>query len=182
MNKRLRMALMLTVVLALTACGFHLRRDANLPSDMQKVYLSVSGNGDFQRALARAVAASDVTLVDELGPGVARLRVPQARFSVDALTVTGQGRISEKAVRFHVEFDAVDDHGKPIVAHQSVDMSREFTYDARNAIGQGSQTKALEQSMIEDMVRSVMFRLEAAGKHSAAAASTTPVSAASSAN
>lgn len=165
MNSALRLTVVLALALTLAACGFHLRRDAHLPAGMDKVYLSVSGSSDFRRALERALVASDVTLVDAPGPGVANLKVPVARFAVDALTMSGQGRISEKSVRFHVEFAAVDEHGKSLVAHQSVDMSREFTYSAREAIGQDSQVRALKQSMVQDMVRAVMFRLEAAARH-----------------
>jgi LPS-assembly lipoprotein len=171
MGTHLRLVVALALALLIAGCGFHLRRSANLPPAMQQVHLAVSGSSDFRRELARAVAATGATVVDMPGPGIAELNVPQARFSTNALTVTGQGRISEKAIRFHVEFDVTDDHGKTLVPHQDINMSREYTYDARESIGQTTQAEAIQQSLVQDMVRAVMFRLQAAAEHPAAARS-----------
>ncbi len=168
---KLRLATVLATTLILTACGFHLRRNADLPAGMQRVHLSVSGDSDFRRELARAVTAAGSTVVDESGPGVAELRVPRASFSTNALTVTGQGRISAYAVLFHVEFHVADDQGTILVPDQRIEMSREFTYDARQAMGRGTQVKVLRESLVQDMVRAVMFRLQAAAAHPAPAAS-----------
>ncbi len=177
---KLRFAMLALLTLLLTACGFHLRRSADLPAGMQRVYLSVSGSSDFRRELTRAIAATGSTVVDEPGPGVSELRVPIASFSTNALTITGQGRISEYAVQFHVRFDAVNAQGDTLVSEQNIEMSREFTYDARHSIGRATQVEALRKSLIEDMVRAVMYRLQAAAEHPAAAASAnTPAVAAS---
>ncbi len=156
----------------LAACGFHLRRSANLPDGMQQVRLSVSGNNEFRRELSRALVAAGSTLHDQPGPGVAEMRVTRAGFSNDALTISGQGRISEYAVRLHVEFEVQDGRGNVIVPHQEVDMSREFTYDRGQAVGRTAQIEVLQKSLLKDMVSSIMFRLQAAAEHPVAASST----------
>ncbi len=172
------MALCASVLLA--ACGFHLRRSAQLPPGMQRVYIQSSGNTEFRRALARAMEASGSTVVDEPGPGVARLVMPDADFSSRALTITGRGRISEYAVLFHVEFRVVDDHGTTLVPQQKIEMSREFTYDASHAIGRQTQVEAIRSSLVQDMVRSVMFRLQSVAEApSPAVSSAAPAAAAS---
>lgn len=175
MRVNLRFAMLAAATLLLTACGFHLRRSADLPQGMQRVYLSVSGNSDFRRELARAVAATGSTVLDDPGPGVAELRVSDANFSTNALTITGQGRISEYAIGFHVAFNVTNDQGAILIPEQQIDMSREFTYDASHAIGRQTQVDAIQQSLVQDMVRAVMFRLQAMAEHPApAAASSVP--------
>lgn len=159
------------VALLFSGCGFHLRNSAQLPAGMHKVHLTVSGNSDFRRALGRALVTAGTTLVDKPGPGVAEFRVPEARFRSDALTITGRGRISEYAVRFNVRFGVVDSQGQTIVSSQSIRMSREFTYDARQAIGRQTQVRAMQKGLIQNMVRAVMFRLQAVGSAPAAASS-----------
>ncbi len=168
----LRLFVLAAAVSALTACGFHLRGSASLPAGMQNVYLSVSGSSEFHRELARTLAASGTNVEPRPGPGIAELRVSRASFSSNALTITGQGRISEYAVGFHVVFDVVDHDDKVIVPPQHIDMSREFTYDPSQAVGRATQIEALRKSLVRDMVQAVMFRLQAAGKHPAAPAST----------
>ncbi len=167
MNRITRIVIVAAVTLTVAACGFHLRRSASLPPGMQKVFLSASGSREFRRELARALAASGSTLEETHGPGVAEMRVSKADFSSDALTVSGQGRINEYAVRFHVEFEVVDDQGATLVPHQEIDMSREFTYDRGQAVGRTAQIEVLKKSLLQDMVGSIMFRLQAVGENNA---------------
>lgn len=183
MKPILSLGLVAVIALFLSGCGFHLRRSARLPAGMQRVHLAVSGSSAFRRALARAVEASGSTVVDHAGPGIAELQVPAARFGTHALTITGQGRINEFAVRFHVRFDVVDGHGNTLVPSQKINMTREFTYSARHAIGRQTQVEAIRKSMVQNMVRSVMFRLQAAAVQPAPATSApAPASATSTAS
>ncbi len=164
---RIRFPILLLVVLALSACGFHLRQSADLPASMQRVHLTVSGSSNFQRQLARALESSGVTVEDEGGPGVAELRVPTAVFSTDTLTSGGYVRISEYAVHYSVRFDVTDGAGQTLVPTQTINMSREYSYDASNTVGSASQTEQIEKSLEGDMVQAIMFRLQAAGRHPA---------------
>ncbi len=164
-GRLLRAPLLLATMLALTACGFHLRDNVTLPPSMQKVHLAVSGNSDFERHLARTLETSGVTVVDKSGPGVAELRAPVVQFGSESLTAGGYVRITEAAVRLHVTFDVVDPTGQTLVARQTIDMSREYSYDAADAVGNASQVAALQKSLADDMVQAILFRLQAAGKH-----------------
>ncbi len=53
---------------------------------------------------------------------------------------------------------------------QTINMSREFSYDAGNTVGSASQVEQIQKSLDDDMVQAIMFRLQAAA-HSPAAAS-----------
>jgi LPS-assembly lipoprotein len=161
--------LLVAATAMLAGCGFHLRQSAQLPAGMQRVHLAVSGGGDLPRELARAIEVSGTTVEDQSGPGIAELRIPVAQFRTDALTMTGASRVGEYSVRYHVEFDATDDAGKVLVPRQSVDMSRDFTYDARDAIGNSTQVEEIRKSLVRDMVQAMLFRLQAVAEHPGAA-------------
>ncbi|MEO7065872.1 MAG: LPS assembly lipoprotein LptE [Rhodanobacter sp.] len=162
---RLPQALLLLSVLALSACGFHLRANATLPAAMQRVHVTVSGGGDFQRSLTRALRSSGATVEDEGGPGIAELRVPIASFSNDTLSAGGYARITEYAVHYHVQFSVTDANGVVLVPSQQIDMQREYSYDATNTVGNASQVQEIQRSLNDDVVQSILFRLQAAGKH-----------------
>ena len=76
-------SLLLATALALGACGFHLRENATLPPEMQRVHLTVNGGGELERHLARALQTSGVTVEDDSGAGIAELRVPVALHVAD---------------------------------------------------------------------------------------------------
>jgi LPS-assembly lipoprotein len=167
--RRLFQAPLLLSALALTACGFHLRQNATLPPSMQHVHLVVNGGGDLQRLLARTLHASGIVVEDDSGPGVAELRVPVAAFHTETLSAGGYVRITEFAVRYQVQFDVTDPNGQLLVPPQHIDMSREYSYDAGNTVGNASQVEQIERSLNDDMVQAILFRLQAAGKHELAA-------------
>lgn len=166
MNRMLRVLLLVTVTLVLPACGFHLRRSAQLPPSLAHIH--VAGDGDLQRALTRALEHAGVDVVDQASADAAELRLPVARFSSESLTQGGYARITEYAVRYQVEFDVTRD-GKALVPHQSISMQREYSYDATDTVGNASQVQQIQQSLIGDMVQAIMFRLEAAGRTTAPA-------------
>ncbi|MEW9623649.1 LPS-assembly lipoprotein LptE [Rhodanobacter geophilus] len=165
MNRMLLVVLPLAATLVLSACGFHLRRNAALPPSMSRVHLTVSGGGDLERKLTRALENANVDVEDAAGPGVAELRVPVASFGTESLTQGGYVRITEYAVRYQVEFDVTGADGATLLPHQSINMQREYSYDSTDTIGNASQVQQIEGSLIDDMVQAIMFRLEAAGQH-----------------
>ena len=157
-------SLLLVSVLALTACGFHLRESAALPPSLQRIHLNVSGGGEFPRMLSRAIEVAGVTVEDNGGAGIAELRVPVAAFATDSLSPGGYVRITEEAVHYQVQFDVTDPDGKLLIPLQHINMSREYSYDATNTIGNASQVQAIQHSLNEDMVQAILFRLQAVGK------------------
>lgn len=167
MNRLLQASLLLAT-LALSACGFHLRQSAALPSSMQRVHLSVNGGGNLQRDLARALEDAGVTLADEGGPGIAELKIPLAQFSTDTLTVGGGARVTEYTVSYQVRFQVDDAAGQPLVSQQRIDMSRDYSYDATNTVGNDAQVEEIRRSLNDDMVQAILFRLQAAGRASGA--------------
>lgn len=160
-----RQALLLGAVLLLAACGFHLRQSVALPPAMQHLHLTVNGAPDLQRNLARALESSGVTMEEEGGPGIAELKLPVAQFSTEALSISGYARVTEYTVRDQVQFEVTDSAGQPLVALQRIDMSRNYSYDATNTIGNTAQIEEIQRSLNDDMVQAILFRLQAAGKH-----------------
>lgn len=167
-GRSLQLALLLLSAISLAACGFHLRENVKLPASIQKVHI-VTGVGDFQRMLARALVVAGVDVKDEGGPGIAELRVPVANFSTDTLTAGGYARITEYAVRYNVQFSVIDGAGNVILPLQTISMQREYSYDATNTIGNASEVNEIQNSLNQDMVQAILFRLQAASKHSTAA-------------
>ena len=131
---------------------------------------------DHVRPLARRRDQPRVGGVHALRPagqrrvaGPTELHVPVAAFGTDTLSAGGYVRITEYAVRYHVQFDVADAAGNVLVPQQRIDMSREYSYDASNTVGNASQVEEIQRSLNDDMVQAILFRLQAASKHELAA-------------
>lgn len=170
MSRLVKLSFLLGLAALLAGCGFHLRQSVALPSSMQRIHLAVNNGGDLQRNLARALRNSGIAIEDDSGPGVAELVVPVARFSTQTLSISGGARITEYSVQYQVKFSVVDATGKVLLPEQTVQMSRDYSYDATNTIGNDAQVEEIQRSLIDDMVQSILFRLQAAARHADAAA------------
>lgn len=170
MSRIVKLSSLLVAVLLLAGCGFHLRESVALPASMQRMHLSVNSRGDLQRNLARALRGSGVTVEDAGGAGIAELDVTQAAFSTDKLSISGTARVTEYSVQYEVKFHLVDGSGQMLLPEQTIQMSREYSYDATNTIGNDSQVEQIQRSLIDDMVQSILFRLRAAARHADTAA------------
>jgi LPS-assembly lipoprotein len=88
-----------------------------------------------------------------------------AQFTTDLLSVSGGARVTEYTVRYQVRFEVDDSSGQTLVAQQRVDMSRDYSYDAGNTVGDAAQVEEIQRSLNDDMVQAILFRLQAADRH-----------------
>ena len=74
--RRFSIALCAAAVLALAGCGFHLRKEANLPASMKKVHIQTSDpSSPLAKELAKALPRSGTEVVDAVAPDVAVMNI-----------------------------------------------------------------------------------------------------------
>jgi len=153
------------LALPLAACGFHLRREAQLPASMQRMHIEIAdASSALAKGLAKALPRSGVQVVDAAGTDVAVMKVSTNTLSTDVLSVGGNARATEYALRYHVEFSVDDSAGAAIVLKQTIELSRDFTFDASQALGVAAETDLLSKELQQDMVQAVLRRIEAQSK------------------
>ncbi|MBX3692888.1 LPS assembly lipoprotein LptE [Dokdonella sp.] len=160
--RRVSFVLVALATLALNACGFHLRQEARLPSGMQRVQiLGAEPVSTLGRDLAKALARAGAVVVDAAGEGTAQLRIGVDRTSTDVLSVGSNARANEYTLRYHVEFDVLAADGDPLVPRQVIELTREFTFDATQALGVAAEQDLLTRELQREMVQAIMRRIEA---------------------
>jgi LPS-assembly lipoprotein len=155
----------IAVTSLLAGCGFHLRKEAQLPAAMQRVHIEIADPGSpLAKDLSKALPRSGAQVVDTAEAGVAVLKIAVNTLSTDVLSVGGTARANEYALRYHVEFSVEGADGSPVVPKQTIELSREFTFDASQALGVAAETDLLGKELERDMVQTILRRLEALGK------------------
>ncbi|MGA8276829.1 MAG: LPS assembly lipoprotein LptE [Rhodanobacteraceae bacterium] len=161
---------LLVVAVALAAllcggCGFHLRGEARLPPGMQRVHVEIADHfGPLARDLERALRRSGAQVVDSVEPGVAVMRFTVNSIGTDVQSVGGNARANEYVIRYHVEFDVEDAAGTLLLPKQVIELSRDFTFDASQALGIAAEQDVLTEELERDMVQTILRRLEALAK------------------
>ena len=160
-----RLVIVALFVGLLSACGFHLRGEAQLSPAMQELVIEgADALSPLGRDLRKALERSGARVVESGTQGAAVLRIASNRFRTDVLSVGGNARANEYTIRYHVEFDVVDAAGKALLAMQTIELTRDFTFDATQALGIAAEQDLLTEELQRDMVQAVLRRLEAAGR------------------
>ncbi len=157
-----RVAILLLLITLLSACGFHLAKEAQLPATLSRI--AVQGADPYSPLvvdLGKALARSGSELVEaNAGPG-AIFRLGANSVRTDVLSVGGNARANEYSIRHHVEFDVVAADGKVLLAPQVIELSRDFTFDANQALGIAAEQDLLIDELRRDMVQAILRRLQA---------------------
>jgi LPS-assembly lipoprotein len=163
--KAVRLPVLVLLVVFLSSCGFHLRGEAQLSPAMQ--VLAIEGADALSplgRDLRKALDRSGARVVEAGTEGAAVLRIGSNQFRTDVLSVGGNARANEYTIRYHVEFDVVGAGATPLLAKQTIELSRDFTFDATQALGIAAEQDLLTGELQRDMVQAILRRLEAAGR------------------
>jgi LPS-assembly lipoprotein len=161
----LRRVLVVLLLALLAGCGFHLRKEAELPPSMKRVFIQVSDPSSLLvKDLTKALKRSGSEVLAKVESDAAVMKIDVAAFSTNVLSVGGNARASEYALRYHVEFDVENATGTALLPKQTIELSREFTFDASQALGVAAETDLLTQELQRDMVQTIMRRLEALAK------------------
>lgn len=162
-----RRAFLALAPLLLGGCGFRLRQRFGVPAAMQRTYLEGSERSEIYVGLRRALAASGVTLVEDPADAGAVLRLSNERSGRRVLSVGRDARVSEYEVHVTVTFEVRRTANEPgadrsaILEPQQLRLTREYLYDSSGVLGKSDEEALLREEMQRDLVRLIMYRLEA---------------------
>lgn len=158
-------AILMAGALALAGCGFHLREQAQLPDSLKRLHLEVADPGSLLvRDLPDALERAGATMETAGGPGIAALRIPVSSLGPEALSVGATARVREYTMRYKVEIEAVDANGAAVLPRQTIELTRDYTFDETQAVGVAAQEDELKKQLQRDMVQAILRRLAALGR------------------
>lgn len=150
--------LVLISVLLLSACGFHLRGQANLP--FNTVYLTAPDtNSLFVNELRQNLQANGLQVVDNAEQAELMMDIVSEIPDKQILTLGGSGRVSEYQLRFRVSLRAHDNKKQDWIAATELMQFRNYTYDDTKILAKEAEENLLYQSMRKDMAQQIMRRL-----------------------
>lgn len=155
---------------ATSGCGFKLRRGYDMA--FKTVQLTgFAGNSPLAAELARALEASGVNVVDstlEAAQAASSASVPSSHVVIDGLdekrdtlaaTATGYGQVRNMTARIEVRFQVKRADGTVLLPPAGVGLTRDMTYNEKDALAKQDESAALQRAMQSDLVNQVMRRL-----------------------
>ena len=152
--------LVLLAALSLAGCGFHLRGAAPLPFDT--LYVPGAGGGIALDLKRNIQAGTDAKVVDEAKQADAVLQFTREERQKVILSLTATGRVREFQLRYIVGFRVVDNKGNDYVPQNTIELTRDITFNDAEVLAKESEEQLLYRDMQNDMVQQIMRRLAAA--------------------
>jgi len=81
------------------------------------------------------------------------------------LAVDQLARVREYVTRYRVDFVLQGADGLPIFDPQSVELSREYSFDVNSSAGSPAEQELIERELRRDMEAAILRRIEIAVRH-----------------
>src|ERR1700682_6234926 len=147
-----RRATTLAATLVLSACGFHMRGEVQLPAGMQRVHVQIADPySPLGRDLEAALKRSGAKVENAAGEGIAEISIPAVSIAPIVRSVGANAFVNEFSMVYHVEMQITDANGKILMPKQVTEHSREFTFDQTQAIGTSAEQDEIKKEMERDM-------------------------------
>jgi len=155
--------MLVSALLLLSGCGFHLRGNIDLPAGLQQMHVQgAAKHSALGLELRRSLSASGVNVVSDVGAAQVILKVSPPAFERRLLTVSGtSGKVAEYELIYTLNVSLHNRKGAVLLAPQTLRQLRDYTYDRDNVLGKGNEEARLKTDMQRDLVRQVLSRLKA---------------------
>lgn len=146
-------------MLALTACGFHLRGLADL--SFHTMYMPKSGAPAITAELRKVLKANRINVVDTPDQADMHLELMHESSEKRILSLSGGGRVREYELLYHVDFRTREGSSALWGPVQTVDGRRDYSYDDAQLLAKEGEEARLYSDMRLDATREIMRRLSA---------------------
>lgn len=154
--------LLLSCLLALSACGFHLRGVGSV--SFQTMYIQDSGAPNIGRDLKRSIKSSGAKVVDSAEKAQISLELMSESNEKRILSLSGTGRVREYELLYHVVFRVRETGSELWSPPQTVEQRRDFTYNDSQVLAKDNEEARLNNDMRTDAIREILRRVSSLSK------------------
>jgi LPS-assembly lipoprotein len=149
------------LVVGLSACGFHPRSHTILPARLgpTRVVVLPDAYSRLGDELANQLDRAGVPAADATGPATV-LKVTRESWDTQPLAVDQFARVREYVTRYRVDFALQGADGKPLLEPQSIELSREYSFDANAAVGSPAEQELIQRELRREMEASILRRID----------------------
>ena len=144
-----------------TACGFHLRGEADYP--FNAILINAPISPPLALELSRAVAAaSKAKVVDSAGAAEVVLEVPSVIDDKEVLSLSSGGSVREYQLIKRVQFRLHDKEGNDWMPAGEIVIRRAYTFNETQVLARDLQEQRLLREMQTDSVQQIVRRMQQA--------------------
>jgi LPS-assembly lipoprotein len=156
-----RMLVMVSGMMLLASCGFHLRGEADYP--FSTIFVNAPSSPPFSMELSRALnAAGKAKVITSATDAEVALEVPSVIDDKEVLSLSSGGSVREYQLVKRVAFRLHDKNGIDWMPAGEIVVRRSYTFNETQVLARDLQEQRLLRDMQTDAVQQLVRRLQAA--------------------
>lgn len=149
----------LVISLSLTACGFQLRTQPDIPPEMSRTYIATTDSFSlFYRKLRNELVKAGVEVVNSPADATAVFSILADDTDQRVLSVSARNVPREFEVYYRINY-SVENGNQSVVEPRSLTLTRDYTYDETLVLGKAREEELLREAIVDDLVRIVLRQL-----------------------
>ena len=147
-----------TLIIFLSACGWHLRGNEPLPDNLRILHLQTADqNSELSRSLKRALATLGATLAkpaDNNSPlSLIISRLSEQRRSA---STGSRGKDAEYALISSISYQVKNSAGKITAGPTTLSVEKVYLFDSNNVLGSYEEERLLRHEMLRELVQQLL--------------------------
>lgn len=156
----IKISLLVITLLFISACGYNLREDIELPEGLKNIYLQ-SASGQLKNKFRKTLRSSDAALVDDIELAGIVVKISKEKMKRRVLSIGSTGRANEYEIEYRLNFILLDASGNALSDEQNIEISRDYFNDQEDVLGKNNEEGTIKEEMYRQAVQTILRRSRA---------------------
>lgn len=155
---------LLALLLTLSACGFHLRGQVPLSSQLSSVYLDAQQpNSAFSKLITRQLQYAKVNVSQTPGKSPVILNIINENWQSNERAISATTLERQRILTFTVDYQLLTNKGQVIVPPAQASAHRSLIMNANRLLGSTREEQTNRTEMEHEVVQKIITRLASPG-------------------
>ncbi|HAD48592.1 MAG: hypothetical protein CMF12_09575 [Idiomarina sp.] len=145
------------VMITLSACGFQLRDNYQLPATLQQMQLQSVSSLQLEASLRQRLLTAGIQLSDQAAADVAQLRVLSDQLERRTLSLFESGQVAEYELLYRVNYQVI--RNGELIIEDTIEVARDYQDDPNFALAKTREREMLVAEMRDDAARRLVRQM-----------------------
>jgi LPS-assembly lipoprotein len=153
---------LLSTLLFLSGCGYHLRQAAQLPASISPIIINGVGQySDIHNEISLRLKSDTVEVTRARSEAKTMLKISNYKRQNRTLSTDESGKMVQTELRHTLSFSLISASGETLVPAQSIIVVRNYINTEQQKLGKVIEANHLVEGMQQELARKIVTRMQA---------------------
>ena len=151
----------ISLLLGMSACGYHLRGSIEMPESLKAVYVS-GASIPLQAELTAFMRASKGKIVTVPSESGIVVKILKEDMRTRVLSIGTTGKSAESELNYYLRFQFFDKQDNPLKDEQTIELAKEYFNDQTAVLAKSSEAQLITTEIYKQASRMLMVQARVA--------------------